>query len=270
MRKLSALLLTGALLASVAFQPALADDWRRHGEYHHYHDHDYDYWRAGHWFNGFHEGRAGWWWIAGGYWYYYPAPVYPYPDPFTPPTVVVETSPVPAGMQTYYYCASPTGYYPQVPQCAVTWQRIVSATPPSVVVPQAPQAVPAPSPKIIVPVGNQQDIDLRQLNEYAAKLQTIDYQDSHVRSKLKELGKQVEAFRQTLYKRDYNAMGLLKNADDLKKHIDDQREWLSKHKGTVPPASMLLVSPSAAVTTAPPSATAVPPGTAITFPPPPQ
>ena len=37
---------------------------------------------------GRHGGRGGWWWVVGDAWYYYPQPVYPYPDPYTPPVVV--------------------------------------------------------------------------------------------------------------------------------------------------------------------------------------
>ena len=29
--------------------------------------------------------RFGWWRVVGGLWYWYPTPIYPYPDPYTPP-----------------------------------------------------------------------------------------------------------------------------------------------------------------------------------------
>ncbi|MGB9152053.1 MAG: hypothetical protein WCD70_03090 [Alphaproteobacteria bacterium] len=271
MRKLSALLLTTALLTSVAFQPALAQEWHGRGDGYGFHDHG-DHWRAGRWFNGFHDGRNGWWWIVDGAWYFYPAPVYPYPDPYTPPTVVIETVPgAPSGAQTYYYCASPAGYYPSVPQCTVAWQKVV-ATPTAHRQSFAP--APQPPPQAIVPVGNQHDIDLQQLNAYAAKLQSIDYKDSHVRARLKDLEKQVEAFRQSLYKRSYNAMGMLRDTEDLKKRIDEQRKWLAEHKGAIPPAPLppgsTVTFPPPPVTGAPPPPAPLPPGSTVTFPPPPQ
>jgi hypothetical protein len=257
MRKLPSLLLTAAFLASAAVTPALADDWRGRGDIHHFHEHDFDHWREGRWFHGPHEGRDGWWWTVGGLWYFYPAPVYPYPDPYTPPTVVVETAPVPptgAPPSYVYYCATPAGYYPYVPQCAVAWQKVVSA---HAAAPAAPQSVPAP--QAMAPAGSPHDIDVQQLNVFAARLQTIDLNDSHARAKLKDLEKQVEAFRQSLYTKDYNAMDVLKNAEDLKKRIAEQRGRLAKHKGAVP-----STPPSAAVTPPPASP---PPGTIVTFPP---
>ena len=268
MRKISTLLLTATFLSSISFQPILADDWHGHGDFHGFHDHGFDHWRSGRWFNGFHDGRNGWWWIVDGIWYFYPAPVYPYPDPYTPPTVVVETTPIPAGAQVYYYCANPAGYYPQVPQCPVAWQRVISApaTQPQVIVTPAPQPVPAP--QAAAPIASQRDIDLQQINTYAAQLRRIDYKDSHVRARLKELEKQVEVFRQSLFKRDYNAMSIMKDAEDLKKRIEEQRNWLAKHKDGIPPTVTIAPAPA---TTAPPSApTSLPPGATITFPPPPQ
>jgi hypothetical protein len=44
--------------------------------------------------------RDGWWWIVGCVYYLYPAPVYPYPDPYVPPTVV----PAPT---YWFYCQNP-------------------------------------------------------------------------------------------------------------------------------------------------------------------
>lgn len=121
------LLVRAALAACVIATlgvPAMAqrDDHFRddhfRGDIHHFRDHDLDYWRGGRWFHGPHEGRDGWWWIVGDSWYFYPAPVYPYPDPYLPPTVA------PAPGATWYYCANPQGYYPYVAQCAVPWQPV--------------------------------------------------------------------------------------------------------------------------------------------------
>ncbi|TDR78395.1 hypothetical protein [Paludibacterium purpuratum] len=113
-------------------QPALADhdhhdgdqNWRRHdgwsGDIHRFHERDVTVWRGGNWYHGHHDGRDGWWWIVGGIWYSYVAPVYPYPDPYTPP-VVVAAPPAPA--QVWYYCRHPAGYYPYVPECR-HWEMV--------------------------------------------------------------------------------------------------------------------------------------------------
>ena len=78
-----------------------------HGDIHHFREYDFDYWRTGHWTRTFHEGRNGWWWVAGGAWYFYPAPIYPYPNPYTPPEIVTEV--VPNAPTVYYYCSNPAG-----------------------------------------------------------------------------------------------------------------------------------------------------------------
>jgi hypothetical protein len=255
MRKVSLFLLTTAFVSLAISGPVRADDWHRHGDFQH--DHHFDHWHDGRWFNGFHDGRTGWWWIVDGLWYFYPAPVYPYPDPYTPPTVVIETTPAPQGSQVYYYCANPAGYYPQVPQCAA-WQRVISATPaspPQVVAPQAP-----------MPAASQHDIDMQHLGSFTARLQAVNPGDHHARAQLKQLGKEVEAFRKSLYARSYNAMDVLRSSEYLKQRISDEREWLAKHPGTLPPSAMPPVGAPPVAVMPPP--TSPPPGTAVTFPPP--
>jgi hypothetical protein len=237
MRKLASIFLTSAFLTSVAIQPALADDWRGHGDIHLFHEHDYDHWREGRWFNGFHEGRNGWWWIVGGLWYFYPAPVYPFPNPYTPPDVVVETIPVaPMGAppSSYvYYCVNPAGYYPYVPQCYGSWQRVVSnavAAPPVAQAPVVSPPAPPSMPPVSAPALSQREIDDRQLNSYAAEFQNVDLRDRHARTTLKNLEKQVEVFRQSLYQRGYNAMDILRDAENLQHRIAEQTETLPKHR----------------------------------------
>jgi hypothetical protein len=136
LRWLSGIVMPALMLSAVVAQPSLADEhgWHgdrhdhRHGGWHgdirRFHDHDFDRWRGGRWYHGRHGGRAGWWWIVGPTWYFYPAPIYPYPDPYLPPTV----PPTPGPGAQYWYCANPPGYYPYVPQCAVPW-RLVLAPP---------------------------------------------------------------------------------------------------------------------------------------------
>lgn len=113
------------------------DDGRRwHGDIREFHHRDLPHWRGGHWHHGVHDGRLGWWWVVGSLWYFYPRPFYPYPDPYTPPVVIIpQTSPVVPGpapqAQNWYYCPSANGYYPYVPSCPEGW-RMVPATPPGV------------------------------------------------------------------------------------------------------------------------------------------
>lgn len=140
-RKLSWLFGALAVLAVGAAIPAHADEWRhdhdRHwrGDIHHFDDHDIHVWRGGYWHHGHHDGRYGWWWIVGGIWYFYTDPVYPYPDPYRPPVVVVQpqpSAPPPAAApatQVWYYCPSAKGYYPYVSVCPGGW-KAVPATPP--------------------------------------------------------------------------------------------------------------------------------------------
>jgi surface antigen len=136
----AAILVTAAVTATSLPGSASAEPrgrWR--GEIHRFQEHDFEHWRRGRWWHGWHEGREGWWWLAGGVWYWYPAPIYPYPDPYQPPGVLVPPGFQPS--QVWYYCQSPAGYFPYVPACSVPWQAV----------PAAPQP-PAPPPPA-VPMG---------------------------------------------------------------------------------------------------------------------
>lgn len=106
-----------------------------HGDIHHFNDRDLPRWRGGHWSHGYHDGRLGWWWVVAGLWYFYPQRVAGYPDPYTPPPVVIvqPTAPgpaesVPPPAQYWYYCDAARGYYPYVPSCPAGW-RMVPSTP---------------------------------------------------------------------------------------------------------------------------------------------
>jgi hypothetical protein len=113
------------------------EDHGWHGDIAHFHEHDWDRWRGGRWAHEEHDGRLGWWWIAGDAWYWYAAPVYPYPDPYAPPEVVADApaaappdAPVP---KTWYYCEAEKGYYPYVSTCPSGWKAVPanpSAPPP--------------------------------------------------------------------------------------------------------------------------------------------
>jgi hypothetical protein len=93
------------------------DEGWRDRDSHRFDDHDFDRWRGGHWFHGQHEGRLGWWWLAGANWYYYPQPIYPYPDPYVPPYAA-------PGDGAWYYCPPTRSFYPYVSGCPVPWQIV--------------------------------------------------------------------------------------------------------------------------------------------------
>ena len=115
--------------------------------------HDINIWRGGGWRHTNYGGRLGWWWVVGGAYYFYPQPIYPYPDPYQPPFVVVEQQPQlvvapqapqvyapqsspqssPIGaVPTWYFCDASQTYYPYVASCEGDW-RVVPATPPGAV-----------------------------------------------------------------------------------------------------------------------------------------
>jgi hypothetical protein len=251
MAKLSSLFLLFALFILLFAKPVQAQGWREHVDFHGYHAYDYDHWRSGGWYNGPHDGREGWWWVVDGSWYYYPAPIYPYPDLYAPPTVVVEGTPAPTGA-SYYYCSDPSGYYPSVTECYGPWQQVVAATPPpdqTIVVPQAPVAsapqAPAEDPRVA---------DERKLNDLAATFAKIDPASADAGKALTKIQKRVEAFRQSLFKRDYNAMDILKNTEDLQHKITEEKAQTTEHKVEIPASAPTLSAPT------PPA------GTAVTFP----
>jgi hypothetical protein len=97
----------------------------RHGDIHRFRDQDLRQWHGGHWIHDRHAGRLGWWWVVGGVWYLYPAPVYPYPDPYVPPTVAQPAQPTSVSTQYWYYCAPARAYYPYVTSCSEGWMQVV-------------------------------------------------------------------------------------------------------------------------------------------------
>lgn len=194
------------------------------GDIRHFHEHDMARWHEGHWHHGLHGGHSGWWWVIDGGWYYYPEPVYPYPNPYIPPSVVIQ-QPAPA---QYWYCSNPPGYYPYVPQCMTQWQPVsqqeLSAQPP-LIQPQEPSAV------ILHPQESQRDIDDRQLDTLAAEFYAINPKERNALNHLKDLRSRTEAFRQSLFTRNYNAMDILKNTEDLEQKIDRKQVQTSNRMG---------------------------------------
>lgn len=142
--------LTSLALALLVNATVYADERHEHhegwhGDIHRFHEHDINRWRGGHWLHGWHEGHYGWWWIVAGVGYSYPRPIYPYPDPYQPPVVIVQqptqppvtaAPPNPPAPQTapppqyWYHCDNPAGYYPYVPQCPGGWQKVPVSPPP--------------------------------------------------------------------------------------------------------------------------------------------
>lgn len=118
-----------------------------HGDFRHFDRHDHRLWRRGGWRQSWHDGRFGWWWIAGGEWFFYPQPIYPYPDPYVYApiqTVVVQPSPpqtiAPQPVQQlWYFCDAANGYYPYVASCPGGWRAV--------------PATPAPAPSTIPPAN---------------------------------------------------------------------------------------------------------------------
>lgn len=118
------------------------EHWRGdHHDMRHFEGHDARHWASGHWYHGDHDGRLGWWWVVGAavdtaLWYSYARPVYPYPNPYVPPTAaayVQAPAPVvaapPAQPSMWYFCASSGKYYPYASSCPEGW-RPVPAQPP--------------------------------------------------------------------------------------------------------------------------------------------
>jgi len=91
-------------------------------------------WRGGHWVQGWHGPRYGWWWAVGNSWYLYPRPVYPYPAPVASaddryvtgrdyaPTYQQAPDRNPQRPEYWYFCENPEGYYPYIQDCA-DWQQ---------------------------------------------------------------------------------------------------------------------------------------------------
>jgi len=118
-----------AALTAATLSPAFAQRWHegherewRGGDWHdrdihRFHERDFGRWRGGRWIHARHDGRFGWWWVVGPSWYFYPAPIYPFPDPYTPPFAA-------PGAPAWYFCPPAQAYYPYVPTCPVPWQIV--------------------------------------------------------------------------------------------------------------------------------------------------
>ena len=218
MKKLIPIL--SALFLGASATLAYSYDQREHwhdNDIHHFHEHDMERWHRGYWSQSFHEGRTGWWWIVGDQWYFYPAPVYPYPNPYIPPTVVVTAQP--AGQPQYWYCANPSGYYPYISQCLVQWQSVSATT-------TVPATTIAPSTTVIqsAPIhtqesDNQRELDDRQLNAFAVELLNINSEEIGATKHIKSLQSRVKAFHAALFTRSYNAMDILKDTENLEERI---------------------------------------------------
>jgi hypothetical protein len=79
-------------------------------------DFDLHTWQSGKWQHVSHGGRSGWWWTVGSDWYFFDAPVYPYPDLYTPYNE-------PIGW--WYWCDPSEEYYPYVTSCPIPWESVM-------------------------------------------------------------------------------------------------------------------------------------------------
>jgi hypothetical protein len=116
----------------------------------------YEYWHPGYhggrWIYDRHEGRLGWWWVAGAAaattWAFYPRPYPVYPPqtvviqqvPAPQPQVVVEQAPAPAqtvvqAPPVLYFCKSTETYYPDTMTCPGGWTTMMAGAPPAAVAP---------------------------------------------------------------------------------------------------------------------------------------
>jgi hypothetical protein len=101
------------------------------GDIRHFRDHDWDDWHNGFWVHSWNDGFFGWWFVVSGVWFWYPVPVYPFPDPYIPPTFIVPPPPpaaAPAVTPYWYYCPLSNGYYPYITTCPAGWHQVL-ATP---------------------------------------------------------------------------------------------------------------------------------------------
>jgi hypothetical protein len=95
---------------------------------HHLSPLEFGRWRSGHWQQGWHGGRFGWWWWVDGGWYWYDQPIYPYPLDISD-VAVVDAPPGVAGGNYWWWCEASNAYWPYVRTCATPW-RAVAPTPP--------------------------------------------------------------------------------------------------------------------------------------------
>ncbi len=101
--------------------------------------------------------------------------------------------------------------------------------PPRVVVmpPRPIYVQPEPMyPVVMRPSYDLRSADDRALNALAAEFQDIDLRSRNARRELRDIEARVDDFRQTLYGRDYNAMDILRDAEDLQRRIERVREGL--------------------------------------------
>ena len=188
-----------------------------HGDIYHFREYDLDGWHHGHWFNGWHDGKVGWWWIVWGNWYFYSSPIYPYPDPYRPPVVIIaQNQPMPQ----YWYCSNPNGYYPYIAQCFSGWQPIYANTSPVV---RSQPVFQQPNVIVQADVGTR-EADDRKLDDFAAELERTKSWEG-----LRELKEKVEIFRQSLFNRNYNSLDILKDTENLEKRISKKQAKFKHH-----------------------------------------
>jgi hypothetical protein len=119
------------------------------------------------------------------------------------------------------------------------------------------------APPVIATPLNQRQLDERQLGAFVNEYQHTNLADRHARRTLSTIAKHVEAFRQSLYQHNYNAMDILRESDNLEHSIHEQIAKLPKHGPDhvlVPEVSpQQMVVPAPVTTLPPPQIIATPP-----------
>ncbi len=90
-------------------------------------------WKIGHWQQGWHRGRYGWWWRTRHRWFFYLTPIRPYPPYYGSGPIPLTGGPAvgspflmepPPPTQLRWYCLSPPGFYPFVTSCMGGWVAV--------------------------------------------------------------------------------------------------------------------------------------------------
>ena len=75
---------------------------------------------------------------------------------------------------------------------------------------------------------SQHEFDERELRALTREVEDIDMRSRHASQSLRSVEKQLQAFRKSLYRRDYNAMELLQETEELQSQIQDKREDMDR------------------------------------------
>jgi hypothetical protein len=208
-----------------------------------------------------------------------------------PSALLLSLLATPAAAQSIaWYCPNPAGFYPAVAHCYVPLQQInVAPMPqpqpvmnmpiammPGGAVPQVPasQLMPpqAPMPRQIafnMSADNLRDQDDRRLNYFAYEFSQIDFSSADAAPRLQELESRVDAYRQALITRRYNAADIMQGTLDLQHRMLEKEALFTAPQSLLPPAPPPATQPAPAALTVPPPVVEQPPSAmpASTLPP---